>query len=651
MSLSNYFSDKYLMTSDSIPTEGSFEVGDIVVNTGNNIANEPFWICVEAGSPGTWRTISMNSSVKMVSFKNTVIVDEAVTSVNLGLEFNSDVDTLIVFINDAYAYENIDYVIDNNRRITTLNNKVWNEGLIDDFVFEFIVFKAILDIDDSLSLLPTQIKDNSITINKLSNDIQDVLNASLGDLSAFQKRNDVNLSTTDKTIVGAINELFQNANNGKELIASAIGEPLSAEDTFQAMSTKINNEKQLLASSIGSPISASDTFGTMSTEIETVKNNLKQVLLDEGIEVSNVNNISNLVIELDNEFLDRNNELITLLNSRGAKIAANSSFDDILEYIANMPRIGGAQIEIVSTLPTTVPEQGMVVISNTYTDNVMFYNNVIPVVGTNISEGDIAIVYMDKDDGLNASYEIIKGVSVYLTYCYQVIDGQLVERDFYYSQNGVWNKLNHIICIMNSSKGVYANNTDYPLIMGGHTGTLPEDYSDSDDGDDYTTIADGVLTTTFRNADNNIAGTIDPLSYKDDWWYYYDYGDDYDYDSGTTYFEAESYMYIYTANPIDITGINKLKIDLTADIGEGGKGSSACYVGLMKPDVSTPTSSSTALTVNTSGTGELTLDVSGYDGEYRILIFFRTNYRSSSSSATATANPRNIIVRSIEITR
>ena len=31
MGLSNYFSDKYLMASDSIPTEGSFEVGDIVV--------------------------------------------------------------------------------------------------------------------------------------------------------------------------------------------------------------------------------------------------------------------------------------------------------------------------------------------------------------------------------------------------------------------------------------------------------------------------------------------------------------------------------------------------------------------------------------------------------------------------------------------
>ena len=49
------------------------------------------------------------------------------------------------------------------------------------------------------------------------------------------------LQTNDKTIIGAINELFQSANNGKELIADAIGEPVSSEDTFQAMSNDINS--------------------------------------------------------------------------------------------------------------------------------------------------------------------------------------------------------------------------------------------------------------------------------------------------------------------------------------------------------------------------------------------------------------------------
>ena len=49
------------------------------------------------------------------------------------------------------------------------------------------------------------------------------------------------LNTNSKTVIGAINELFQSANNGKELIASAIGEPLDSNDTFSAMSNDINS--------------------------------------------------------------------------------------------------------------------------------------------------------------------------------------------------------------------------------------------------------------------------------------------------------------------------------------------------------------------------------------------------------------------------
>ena len=60
-------------------------------------------------------------------------------------------------------------------------------------------------------------------------------------IDAKQDKVDNNLQTTDKTIVGAINELFQSANNGKELIASAIGEPLSSNQTFQAMSNDIDS--------------------------------------------------------------------------------------------------------------------------------------------------------------------------------------------------------------------------------------------------------------------------------------------------------------------------------------------------------------------------------------------------------------------------
>ena len=70
------------------------------------------------------------------------------------------------------------------------------------------------------------------------------------DLSAYQTKTDNTLSTTNKTIVGAINELFQNANNGKEIIADAIGGELQSSDTFSAMGTKIDNMGDILGSFI-----------------------------------------------------------------------------------------------------------------------------------------------------------------------------------------------------------------------------------------------------------------------------------------------------------------------------------------------------------------------------------------------------------------
>jgi hypothetical protein len=55
--LNNFFSNKRIMTATSIPTEGKFRKGDIIVNIGPNADKDSMWICVEAGSPGVWKTI------------------------------------------------------------------------------------------------------------------------------------------------------------------------------------------------------------------------------------------------------------------------------------------------------------------------------------------------------------------------------------------------------------------------------------------------------------------------------------------------------------------------------------------------------------------------------------------------------------------
>ena len=81
------------------------------------------------------------------------------------------------------------------------------------------------------------------------------------------------LNTNSKTVIGAINELFQSANNGKELIASAIGEPVSSDDTFQAMSTDINSLLSTFKTNMmnnGIAVESEDKFKSLIDKIATL---------------------------------------------------------------------------------------------------------------------------------------------------------------------------------------------------------------------------------------------------------------------------------------------------------------------------------------------------------------------------------------------
>lgn len=92
-------------------------------------------------------------------------------------------------------------------------------------------------------------------------------NANIGTLS--------NLKTSAKgNLVAAINELFQNANNGKQLIADAIGSPLSSSDTFSAMSTSINNLLNTFKTNMtnnGVTVASGDKFKQLIDKIADVE--------------------------------------------------------------------------------------------------------------------------------------------------------------------------------------------------------------------------------------------------------------------------------------------------------------------------------------------------------------------------------------------
>ena len=93
------------------------------------------------------------------------------------------------------------------------------------------------------------------------------------DLSGKQDKTDESLLTESKDVIGAINELFQSANNGKELIASAIGEPLSKDDTFSAMSSDINSLLATFKTNMmnnGITVESSDRFKSLIDKIATM---------------------------------------------------------------------------------------------------------------------------------------------------------------------------------------------------------------------------------------------------------------------------------------------------------------------------------------------------------------------------------------------
>ena len=126
-----------------------------------------------------------------------------------------------------------------------------------------------------------------ITIEELSESLKEYLNG-LGLTEAQVQElidnmqeevigNKEELATNDKSsIVAAINELFQNANNGKELIANAIGEPVSSEDTFSAMSNDINGLLSTFKTNMmnnGVTVEAGDKFKALIDKIATLADN------------------------------------------------------------------------------------------------------------------------------------------------------------------------------------------------------------------------------------------------------------------------------------------------------------------------------------------------------------------------------------------
>ena len=199
------------------------------------------------------------------------------------------------------------------------------------------VIAIVNSVVGSLEGLPTVDKSN--IVNALTE-----INTKIDNIELIASK--VTMEDGD-TVENAINtldqqvaDLFQSANNGKQLIATAIGEPLSSEDTFQAMSddidsllsdlrsaignkgVSVSDEKlqdliQLvnqiggdteavrlsiiaaLSQSIGEPTSVNDSVSEMCDKVDTMTQDFRNQLVSKGVSIDGTEHLAELVERVD----------------------------------------------------------------------------------------------------------------------------------------------------------------------------------------------------------------------------------------------------------------------------------------------------------------------------------------------------------------
>ncbi len=63
-----YFTENRIMRGSSIPTEGTYLTGDMIINDSATSIDEPIWICNEGGTPGKWGPVSSTSTMIVPSY-------------------------------------------------------------------------------------------------------------------------------------------------------------------------------------------------------------------------------------------------------------------------------------------------------------------------------------------------------------------------------------------------------------------------------------------------------------------------------------------------------------------------------------------------------------------------------------------------------
>lgn len=143
-----YYRGDYLSTT-------TYNHGDVVYYDGSA------YVCITdnttnilPSNTAKWKIfVQKGSSVQLIAQRNTVKVNSAVSTVDIGISaFNRNSDALIVHKNGLYLNEGTDYLISaDNKSIIKVGNDSWLGANDYDIIFDFCIYKQIQSLDFNIN--------------------------------------------------------------------------------------------------------------------------------------------------------------------------------------------------------------------------------------------------------------------------------------------------------------------------------------------------------------------------------------------------------------------------------------------------------------------------------------------------------------------
>lgn len=192
--------------------------------------------------------------------------------------------TVVTAINELQSKKASIAYVDNAIENVTIDDAVTAVELIgnvEDVEFDFVtqeeLDEALANFNDfDIEGMVTAVDVGDVNIDQGSSNnggSLDLSSITMYDIKAYIDDETATVGSEIDALWAGYNELFQSANNGKELIANAIGEPVSAEDTFNAMSDDINGLLSTFKTNMmnnGVTVNGSDKFKQLIDKIATL---------------------------------------------------------------------------------------------------------------------------------------------------------------------------------------------------------------------------------------------------------------------------------------------------------------------------------------------------------------------------------------------